>query len=188
MILSKPILDMLEDRDIDPNVLKAFIAVESGGRGFAENGKLIIQFEPAWFKRKAPYAPSGKWSLNKIDRQAAEWEAFNDAFKLDPNAAMESTSIGLPQIMGFHYKRLGFDTVGKMWDFFKVSEQNQIECLIVFLCTDPRLYKAVQEKDWHMIAYIYNGAGYAAQAHRLGIKPYNEQMKSHYERLANGTA
>lgn len=187
MILSNQSLMMCDDRNIEPNVLKAFIAVESGGRGFAENGKLIIQFEPAWFKRKAPYAPSGKWSLNKIERQAAEWEAFNDAFKLDPNAAMESTSIGLPQIMGFHYKRLGFDTVGEMWDFFKVSEQNQIECLIVFLCTDPRLYKAVQEKDWHMIAYIYNGAGYAAQAHRLGIKPYNEQMKAHYERLANGT-
>ena len=183
-MLSKQILLMCEERDIDPNVLRAFIAVESGGRGFAENGKLIIQFEPAWFKRKAPYAPSGKWSLNKIERQAAEWEAFNSAFKIDPNAAMESTSIGLPQIMGFHYKRLGFETVGKMWDFFKVSEENQIECLIVFLCTDSRLYKAVQEKDWHMIAYIYNGSGYAVQAHRLGIKPYNEQMKAQYENLS----
>lgn len=184
MTLSRLILDILEDRNIDHNVLKAFIAVESGGRGFAENGKLIIQFEPAWFKRREPFAPSGKWSINKIERQSKEWEAFNDAFKIDPDSAMESTSIGLPQIMGAHYKRLGFDTVGKMWDFFKVSEQNQIECLIIFLCTDPRLYKAVQEKDWHMMAYIYNGAGYAAQAHRLGIKPYNEQMKEHYERLS----
>ena len=31
---------------IDENVLRAFIAVESGGRGFSESGKLIIQFEP----------------------------------------------------------------------------------------------------------------------------------------------
>lgn len=185
MNLSKQILDLLDYRNIEPEVLQAFIAVESGGRGFAENGKLIIQFEPAWFKRKAPYAPSGKWSLNKIDRQAAEWEAFNDAFKIDPNAAMESTSIGLPQIMGFHFKRLGFDSVGKMWDFFKVSEQNQIECLIIFLCTDKKLYQAVIDKDWHIIAMSYNGAGYAAQAHRLGIKPYNEQMKAHYLRLKN---
>jgi hypothetical protein len=176
----------LDSSNIDENVLRAFIAVESGGRGFAENGKLIIQFEPAWFKRKAPYAPSGKWSLNKIERQAAEWEAFNDAFKIDPNAAMESTSIGLPQIMGFHWQRLGYDSVGAMWDDFKVSEQNQIKALVKFLETDKRLYRAVMEKDWHMIAMSYNGAGYAAQAFRLGIKPYNEQMKEHYLKLKNG--
>ena len=172
---------------IDENVLRAFIAVESGGRSFSESGKLIIQFEPAWFKKKAPFAPSGKWTLNKIERQSAEWKAFNDAFAKNPNAAMESTSIGLPQIMGFHWKILGFSSVGTMWDYFKVGELNQIKMLIRFLeVYDKRLFKAVQERDWHMIAYVYNGAGYAAQAHRLGIKPYNEQMKDHYTKLAGG--
>ncbi|HCN48796.1 MAG TPA: hypothetical protein DIT10_06845 [Chryseobacterium sp.] len=37
---------------------------------------------------------------------------FNDAFAKDKDAAMKSTSIGLPQILGIHYKRLGFASVG----------------------------------------------------------------------------
>ena len=163
--------------------LLAFISVESGGRGFCPTtGKIMIQFEPHWFKRKSPYTPSGKWSLNGIERQSKEWEAFNSAFKSNPDAAMQSTSIGLPQIMGFHWERLGYTNVGAMWDDFKVGELNQIKALIKFIETDRRLLKALLEKDWHMVAFIYNGAGYAAQAHRLGIKPYNEQMKAAYAR------
>ena len=170
---------------IDPILLKAFISVESGGRGFnPATGKILIQFEPKWFKRKAPYAPSGKWSLNGVERQAAEWIAFNDAFKLNPEAAMEATSIGLPQIMGFHWARLGYSSVGAMWDDFKVSEENQIKALEKFILTDKRLHKAFVEKDWHMMAYIYNGSGYAAQAHRLGIEPYNVQLEKAYNKLA----
>jgi len=45
---------------LEPEALLAFIDVETGGQGFnPTNGKLIIQFEPVWFKRNAPYAPSG---------------------------------------------------------------------------------------------------------------------------------
>jgi hypothetical protein len=166
---------------IEPAALQAFISVESGGRGFCPTtGKIMIQFEPHWFMRKSPYSPSGKWSINKIERQSKEWEAFNSAFSHNPDAAMQSTSIGLPQIMGFHYARLGHQTVGDMWDDFKVGELNQVKALIKFIETDRRLLRALLEKDWHLVAYIYNGAGYAAQAHRLGIEPYNVQMSKAY--------
>ena len=61
--------------------IKTVVSVESGGKGFDEfTEKIIIQFEPVWFKRKAPYTPSGKWSLNRVERQTEEWKAFNDAF------------------------------------------------------------------------------------------------------------
>ena len=142
--------------------VKAFIEVESGGKGFDETtGKIIIQFEPAWFKKKAPYTPSGFWSLNKVERQAQEWKAFNDAFVKNHSAAMESTSIGLMQVMGFHYARLGFKTVGAMWDFAKESEINQIWLGLEFLRTDKILFKALQQGNWKEVARRYNGANYA---------------------------
>lgn len=170
---------------IDPVVLQAIIAVETGGKGFdVTTGKIIIQFEPHYFRKRETYAPSGKWSLNGIERQKQEWEAFNDAFRISPNSAMESTSIGLPQIMGAHWARLGYRSVGDMWDDFKTGEKSQLKALIRFIESDKRLFKAVLEKDWHMVAYIYNGSGYAAQAHRLGIKPYNEQMRDKYAQLS----
>lgn len=164
-------------------MLKAFIAVESGGKGFdSKTGKLLIQFEPAWFKKKVPYAPSGKWSVNKVDVQSKEWEAFNNAFSLNPDGAMESTSIGLPQIMGFHWKKLGYSSVGAMWDDFKVSETNQVKALVKFIETDKMLLKAMKEKDWHRIASIYNGAGYKQLAEKLGREPYDVSLKKAYEK------
>lgn len=140
--------------------LNAVIKVESGGIGFATDGKLIIQFEPSWFKRKSPYTPSGLWSLNGVERQSKEWEAFNDAFKRNPNAAMESTSIGLMQVMGFHYSLLGFKTVGAMWDYAKVSERNQLDLAIRFIKSNKKLDQALKVGDAATFAYYYNGSGY----------------------------
>lgn len=141
--------------------LEAVIAVESGGKGFDETtGKIIIQFEPAWFKRKAPYTPSGAWSLNGVEKQAGEWKAFNDAFKKNPTAAMESTSIGLMQVMGFHWKALGFASVGAMWDYAKVSEANQVRLGLMFIRLNGKMYNALKKNDFATFAYYYNGAGY----------------------------
>ncbi len=164
---------------LDPKLLQAFISVESGGRGFdVSTGKIMIQFEPAHFRQR-----TGILIGNKVDVQSKEWAAFNEAFRINPTAAMESTSIGLPQIMGFHWKRLGYESVGAMWDDFKVSLINQICALIKFIETDKNLLKAFEEKDWHNMAMFYNGAGYAEQAHRLGITPYNVQLQKAYEKL-----
>lgn len=141
--------------------IETVIAVESGGIGFdVSTGKIIIQFEPTWFRRKSPYTPSGKWSQNGVERQAAEWVAFNDAFSKNQNAAMESTSVGLMQVMGFHYKLLGFKSVGEMWDFAKVSEANQLRLGVMFIKTNLKMYNALRNHDFRTFAYYYNGSQY----------------------------
>lgn len=165
---------------LEPAALAAFIEVESGGKGFGNDGKILIQFEPHWMKRIAPYTPSGKWSVNKVDVQSKEWEAFNDAFKKNPDAAMQSTSIGLGQIMGFHYKRLGYKSVGEMWDGAKKGLERQVWQIAQFIRTDNRLWNALKVGDWHTVATIYNGAGYQALAKRIGREPYNISMAKAY--------
>jgi len=175
------ILAAVKDTGIEPEALEAFISVESSGKGFID-GKLIIQFEPAYFRKRQPFAPSGKWSVNKVERQSAEWEAFNNAFKINPTSAMESTSIGLPQIMGAHWARLGYSSVGEMWDDFKTSEEAQIKALVRFILTDKRLHNAIVGKDWHKVAMYYNGQGYAAFAFKQGREPYNISLKNAYEK------
>lgn len=160
------------------DVLMAIVKVETPGYGFdSKTGKLLIQFEPSWFKKKAPFAPSGKWSVNKVDVQAKEWIAFNDAFAKSPNAAMESTSIGLPQIMGFHFQRLGYSNVGAMWDDFKRGEYQQLCALVRFILSDPTLLRAVKNRDWYRIAYIYNGANFVAMAKKWGRERYDLSLE-----------
>lgn len=141
--------------------LEMVVEVESGGKGFDEKtGKIIIQFEPHWFKRKAPCTPSGAWSLNSVDRQANEWLAFNDAFSSNANAAMESTSVGLMQVMGFHFKLLGFKSVGEMWDYAKESEYNQLRLGLLFIKSNSKMYNALKNNDFGTFAYYYNGSNY----------------------------
>lgn len=168
---------------IDPPALLAIIEVETGGRGFdLATGKIIIQFEPSWFRKKEPYAPTGAWSVNNVDIQRKEWEAFNSAFKINPTAAMESTSVGLGQIMGFHWKRLGYGSVGEMWDHAKTGVEGQLDQIIKFLTSDSRLRASIERKDWHTVASIYNGAGYKALAKKIGREPYNISLADAYKR------
>jgi len=141
--------------------IQAVKHVESGGKGFDDlTGKIIIQFEPVWFKRKSPYTPSGKWSLNKVERQAKEWEAFNDAFAKNPNAAMEATSVGMMQVMGFHWELLGFNSVGEMWDYAKVSEYNQLRLGLLFIKSNKKMFNALVNGVWKVVAFYYNGENY----------------------------
>ena len=176
--MTDEIIKLAKDSEFDPAVILAFISVETGGKGFDDKtGKLLVQFEPTWFKRKAPFVPSGLWSVNKVDVQSREWEAFAGAFYANPNAAMESTSIGLGQIMGFHWKRLGYASVALMWDDANKSVERQFYQLIQFIKTDSRLQTAIKAKDWDKIASIYNGAGYKALAEKIGREPYNVSMQ-----------
>lgn len=173
---------------VEPEALAAFVDVESGGKGFDEStGKILIQFEPTWFKRRAPYAPSGKWSVNGVEKQSQEWIAFNDAFAKDPIAAMESTSIGLGQVLGLHYKRLGYPSVGDMWDDAKKGEDRHIYQMSEFIRTDSILLSAIKLNDWHTVAVRYNGAGYKELAKKYGREPYNISMQKAYKKyIDNG--
>ena len=184
--MDKEIIDICKKQNIEAASLLAFISVETGGKGFDDStGKILIQFEPAWFKKKAPYAPSGLWSVNKVDVQSKEWMAFNDAYKKNPDAAMQSTSIGLGQIMGFHYKKLGYNTVGEMWNDAKKGIEEQVKQMVKFINSDPKLLDALKRHDWTNVATIYNGSGFMDLAKKYHRTPYDEAMKIAYNRFKN---
>lgn len=167
--------------------LKAFIEVESPGRGFdPATGKILVQFEPAWFRKHEPYAPSGKWSVNKVDIQRKEWEAFNNAWLISPDSAMKSTSIGLGQIMGFHYQLLGYKTVGDMWDDAKRGEYQQVLQLVRFLKSykNGRILTALAARDFTTVATLYNGAGFRELAKKYGREPYDISLRKAFDKYA----
>lgn len=177
------IRDIAEEFGLTYAQVKAVIEVESGGKGFdSTNGKILIQFEPAWFKRKAPYTPSGKWSVNGVEKQATEWIAFNDAFIKDKNAAMESTSIGMMQVMGFHWKNLGFKDVGAMWDYAKESEANQLRLGLRFIKSNLKMFNALKKGIWKQFAYYYNGPKYADFKYHIRLeKAFNNNNRPYMQ-------
>lgn len=158
--------------------LKAVIEVESGGTGFhPATGRIIIQFEPHWFRRLfLKWRNSiGIWNSNAVENQTKEWEAFNDAFRRNQNAAMQATSVGLMQVMGFHWKLLGFKSVGEMWDYAKVNEANQVDLGLRFIKSNKRMYQALQRNDFETFAYFYNGQQYKKfNYHTRMLNAYNK--------------
>lgn len=166
--------------------LLAIIEVESSGSGFGKDGRLLLQFEPNVFSRRSgvPLDKLNKWTWdeNKVDVQSKEWLAFEDASKLNPIIAMESTSWGLPQIMGFNFKLAGYQDVKSMVESFKVSEYNQIKGLLNFINSNRALYNAIITGDYEKTSEIYNGRHHRELAAKNGWKPYPDKLKEAEER------
>lgn len=136
--------------------VKGVTLVEAAGCGFdMSSGKIKIQFEPGYFEKFTQ-----KRILNGVEGQSKEWEAFNTAYAINPDAAMKSTSWGLPQIMGANYQLAGYSSVQLMVNEFKIGEYYQLKGMLNFIKNQPSLYNALKLHDWARFARLYNGPNY----------------------------
>lgn len=172
--------------------LEAIVGVliaESGGAAFGADGRMIIRFENHifwryWGQANAPIfdqhfrfdrtSPTRAWRghqwrpdpqsdwLSFHGDQALEWQVFTFARNLDESAAMLSISMGAPQIMGFNFKRLGYESVQQMFERFSSSAHAQIIGIFDFVkgaaATSPAI-QALQRRDYLTFASFYNGSG-----------------------------
>ena len=188
-----------EKLKIDPAAAVAVLCVESKGKGFAQNGRMIIRFEnhvfwkfwgkshPSFFSAHFRFNPRKPWQGHKFRKnlksdwtifhrkgQSGEWGVFEFARSRHQRFAMYSISMGMPQIMGFNHKRIGYKSAKMMFDSFSRSERNQIIGLFDFIAqTGSNLTYALEKKNFFTFARLYNGAGRA--------KVYADRIKIYYE-------
>ncbi|MBK1691076.1 N-acetylmuramidase domain-containing protein [Ectothiorhodospira mobilis] len=147
--------------------------VESRGSGFLDDGRPVILFERHVMRRNlrgigrdadllARYLPG---VINRAsggyDGGAAEHDRLHLARQIDEGCAICAASWGLFQIMGHHYARLGFESPQAMEAAAGESEGAQLEMFAAFIESDPRLHRALRERNWETFARIYNGPAYA---------------------------
>lgn len=178
--------------ECEVEVIKAISEVESAGDGFFEEGVPKILFERHWMRRKLEeYEMNTALDLGLNHRPdivnrstggyiggPSEWKRFNDAYGLHHDAAIESASWGRFQIMGFHWHKLGYEDPDEFMLMMKETEGDHLIAFVNFIQSDMKLWKAVQEKDWRNVAYIYNGPAYA-------VNSYDKRMEEAYRRLTN---
>ncbi len=174
---------------IDPAAGVAVFQVESSGRGFGGDGRLIIRFENHIFHRrwgkKNPqsfdahfrFEPKKSWRGHRF-RAAAdgdwqsfhgdqdrEWEVLEFARQLDEEAALSSISMGAPQIMGFNHTAIGYGGAGEMFERFQTDVRYHVFGFFDFLkgpgATSPML-EALRGRRFEDFASSYNGSGQAA--------------------------
>jgi len=165
----------------------AVATVESNGKGFDPEGFPLTLFEGHWFYKltNGKYAKDypticyPTWTKQFYGKTWVEEKArLATAMKLDRNAAMQSASWGMFQLMGFNYKVCGFDNVQQFVNAMCNGEKGQLQAFAKYVLGN-KLDGALRRKDWAAFAKGYNGPGYAANKYDTKMATtYNALKKS----------
>jgi hypothetical protein len=161
----------------------AVAEVESGPLGgFGSDGRPVILFERHLFSRKtnSQYDASHPNISNRTPggyprTQAERWAQLEQAYALDPEAALQSASYGRFQVLGQNYSNLGMANAHEYVAKLARSEKDQLDAFEGFVRANG-LADELQRKDWAGFASRYNGPGYAANQ-------YDTKMADAYARL-----
>lgn len=177
------ILDECTKLNIDPADAVGVLMTESAGQPFGADGRMVIRFEnqlfwrfwgktnPESFNQHFRFSalegwkehfwrpqPEDPWLPCHTGENAAEWQVFDFARRLDARAAIQSISMGAAQIMGFNYAAVGYPTPEAMFAAFEHDAGAQLRALFRFMEVN-NLVDAIRSKDYRRFAVVYNGPG-----------------------------
>ncbi|WP_082143943.1 N-acetylmuramidase domain-containing protein [Nitratireductor soli] len=177
---------------IEVATMLAVIEIESAGKVYSTVGRghePLIRFEGHYFDRRLSgparerarreglaHPSAGK--VKNPTSQAARWTMLNKAILIDAKAALESTSWGLGQVMGAHWKWLGFGSVDELVNTARGGAAGQVELMVRYI-EKAGLKGALQRRDWAAFARGYNGPAFAKHG-------YHTKLASAYRRYAAG--
>lgn len=165
---------------IEPAVLQAVVEVESDGRAFAlvkGRQEPLIRFEGHYFDqrlkeplralaRQQGLASPVAGKVKNPKDQPGRWAMLTRAGRIDKQAALESISIGVGQVMTAHWARLGFDSVVKMIGEARSGLDGQIEIMARYI-EKFGLVDELQRLDFTGFARGYNGPGFRKYGYHL---------------------
>lgn len=161
--------------------VQAFAKVESNGGGFLKSGHPKILWERHYFWRririKIPLisnpAPGGYTLDANRNGINDSWEKLLDGCARDPVAAFESCSWGKFQIMGAHWKALGYRSVFEFAWSMRESELGHYKAFEAFIRVNglaPLLRKvSTNPADNVPLVRRYNGKGYAKNRYHIKL-------------------
>lgn len=166
-----------------PEQIRAVASVESSGGGFLPSGHPKILWERHWFWRrigiKLTASLPGQWLAHPqpggytldANRNGVNdsWEKLLEGCSRDPVAAFESCSWGKFQIMGAHWKPLGYSSVFEFAWSMVGNELGHYRALAAFIKAN-RLEGALRKIGTYpaqneRFARGYNGAGFRTHAY-----------------------
>lgn len=165
---------------IDEATLFAMLRVETMGCGYLASRRPQILFERHIFSQLtngawdaiAPdisnpqaggYGASGDFQYTRLGKAYS----INPADPADPsvptptrNAALQSASWGLGQVLGTNAASVGYGSIQDMVTSMAASEDGQLQSVVGFIQAN-NLQTALQQQDWVTYARRYNGPNYA---------------------------
>lgn len=171
---------------VEVAAIRAVIDVESNGAGFLPDGRPRILFEAHIFARLTggiftadhPTLSSTHWNRKLYGSAAEEYQRLYAALQLDADAAQQSCSWGLFQVMGFNWQSCGERSLA---GFVLAMHHHEDAHLALFarFVAEHGLTSALRQHDWATFARGYNGPAYAENA-------YDTKLAAAYARHAPG--
>lgn len=164
-----------EELGVPVAAVKAVTEVESRGSGFLPDGRPLVLFERhIMFRRVRDKFGSAK-AVEMSERYPSLINATPGGYgktseqpermgkaagMIDRDCALESASWGLFQIMGYHWKLLGYESLQKFVNAMYRSEGDQLDAFVRFVKANPVIHKALKAQDWQAFAAGFNGPNY----------------------------
>lgn len=174
---------------VDVASVKAVREVESPRGGFLPDGRVTILYERHIMNRRLKalginterYIAADPNIVNESTGGyiggASEYTRLDKAKLINAAVAQESCSWGAYQIMGLHWKVLGYTSVDDFVKTMAQSERGQLEVFVKFIKVDPGMTRALRNKDWADFASRYNGKDYAKNK-------YDEKLSTAYAKYS----
>jgi hypothetical protein len=199
LLSERDLLDFAHRYGLELAAVKAVNQIESSGKGFLAFGKPRILFEGHVFWKelsKRDLQPSSflnsltqdvlyeKWTKKYYRGGEGEYERMERAANISASplakeAAYCSASWGSFQIMGYHFKNLGYNSIDDFVSAMKEHEREHLAAFGKFIAlksiSGKKLVEWLKEKNWAKFAEGYNGAGYKKNK-------YDEKLRAAYHK------
>ncbi|RLL23004.1 N-acetylmuramidase family protein [Acinetobacter chengduensis] len=189
-LIPSQIEDQAKKLGVESAVLRAVIEVECKGSGFNADGTPVILFERHVMRQrlianghvmiadqmmiKRPDLCSKK--AGGYGLYSAQHGRLNAAAQYHRASALESASWGIGQVMGYHWKVLGYESLQAFVNAMYKNEASQLEAMCRYIKVNG-LVNALKNKDWKSFARGYNGVEYAKNS-------YNIKLANAYKKLS----
>lgn len=172
--------------DVGVPELWAVITVETRGCGFIRDRRPTILYERHIFSRET----NGQFDAAHPDISngepggygapgAHQYDRLQSAIALNRQAALDSASWGLGQVMGFNAGIAGYADVETMVAAMVESENNQLMALANFIVSNG-LKNALSNHKWADFARGYNGKNFAKNQ-------YDTKLANAFQRFSQGS-
>ncbi|MDG3582067.1 N-acetylmuramidase family protein [Galbibacter pacificus] len=189
LLSEKDLMDFSKKFNLDLAIVKAINEVESNGKGFLISGRAKILFEGHVFwkeleKRgispekyvsaKTRHVLYPKWTKKYYVGGEGEYLRLETAASIQKSkdfhdAAHASASWGAFQIMGYHYKDLGYTSVNAFVEAMQIHEREHLHAFGMYLKAN-KLLPFLREKDWDAFSRAYNGPSYKKNQYDKRLK------------------
>jgi len=184
----KDIDKVAKDLGVESAAVSAVREVEAGGSGFhGLRPKILFEGHTFWKRLKKYGIEPGqyrqgnenilypKWT-NDVRKYYKEdqYARLDQARNIHEEAALESASWGLFQIMGYHWESLGYASIKNFVSKNYKSENEHLRAFAKFLEIN-NLVRHLRALDWAKFARGYNGPAYKKNR-------YDEKLAAAYQR------